>query len=72
MRQRVPSEKGVRKPRRRRADYASSAARKLRRGTTNCYCPGGSNAGALLSGCGAFAPAPENVPLVEPLPPNPV
>ncbi len=34
---------------------------------------GGSlNAGALLSGSGSFAPAPANVPVVEPLPPEPV
>ena len=34
---------------------------------------GGSlNGGALLSGWGLFAPAPANVPVVEPLPPKPV
>jgi len=33
---------------------------------------GSSNAGALLSGCGLFAPAPANVPVVEALPPEPV
>src|SRR5712691_4869118 len=32
----------------------------------------GTKGGALLSGCGLFAPAPPNVPVVVPLPPKPV